>query len=391
MFPRIFAVLLGFAVAIGLAAPSEAFVPIPRTQYNVPQYAGGTTSQQLVNINQMKQAISDTPKGATIRISIYSFYSDVLADSLIRAKARGVHIHFLTHEYAAATPQVQKVKKVLGTNTKSESWMKICAGSCARSGKGYLMHSKLLSISSYKNGSKTVRYTVFVLSGNMGEAAGAIQWNQFQTIVDRKFYLGTINYIDTLKDDRDHYDMPVYSSSNGVYQMSFFPRKKQQAEPIYEVLKDLSPRYNCRLRFAQYVWGSTNQMIADRIAVLRKGGCDIKVALTNKYANAKVVSTLVNANIPTWNTETSGSYMHAKVTMLRGRVNGKDQHYVWTGSKNYSKPGATGNAETLLRINSLDEFNSQFTWFEKVTHSRGVKQYTKQTIASKTLAGSNQK
>lgn len=358
--------------SLGLNLPAQAYTPVQRTQFNIPEQAGGTTAEQLVYLTSLRQAIDATPQGEVIRVSTYSFYSPPVLEAFLRAQERGVKIHFLTHEHAMSTGQAKKLQQALGGDLKAASWFKVCVGSCARGGTRGSHHSKLVTFSRVKDGAgRDVRYVTLLSSGNIGEFAGTSQWNSFQTIVDLAVYNSARRYIDALAADRDTFDYPGVTS--GRYQLSYLPHRALPVDPVLDALKATSSAKGCRIRLAMYVWSGSRIAAARRLAALKAHGCDIEVAIARDTANADVLAVLKAAKIPTYDTQTGGGYMHGKATVIHGKVDGVYRDYVYTGSMNFTYSATHTNSETLLRISSAATVTLYSAWFDRVIASSGVR------------------
>jgi len=202
-----------------------------------------------------------------------------------------------------------------------------------------------------------------VTSGNLGEFAGTGQLNSFESIVDKKIYLGAKAYVESLTTDKDSYDHPTVTS--GRYQLSFFPRLRTTNDIVLRALLDTSAR-DCRIRVAMYIWSGNKIATAERLAALERGGCDVAVILVAAKTSNKVEAVLRKARIPMYDSGIRGQYMHAKVTTIQGKVKGVQRSYVFTGSTNFTWSATNLNADTVLRIESPWEVQVHSRWFDSV-------------------------
>ena len=117
--------------------------------------------------------IRHTPKGATIRIAVYSFDRMPVADALIAAYHRGVRVQMLLNDHQD-TRAMKAVRAVIGTNRWGKSFIYKCKESCRGTANQYNnLHSKLYSFTQAGR-SKDV---LAVGSANMTLNADLHQWN----------------------------------------------------------------------------------------------------------------------------------------------------------------------------------------------------------------------
>ena len=101
---------------------------------------GGWNSRLRIE-RQVMHAISNTRKGATIRIALYSFDRVPVAKALIRAKKRGVHIQILLNDHQD-TKAMKMLRGYLGTNVKKKNFIYKCHSGCRTDGRKRLLHTK---------------------------------------------------------------------------------------------------------------------------------------------------------------------------------------------------------------------------------------------------------
>jgi phosphatidylserine/phosphatidylglycerophosphate/cardiolipin synthase-like enzyme len=360
--------LVALAAALEVATgvlPARAYTPVQQTQFNVPARSPGTSpAKQLIFLTTVIEAADATPAGESITISMYSFYSEPVLRALLRAHRRGVAIKYLTHQKGATTGQARRLAAALGTDVRQRSWFKACAGSCARTGLTGEQHSKLVLFSRVRDSSGAdVRYLSFVTSGNLGEFAGTGQLNSFESIVDQTIYLGAKAYVESLTADKDSDDYPTVTS--GRYELSFFPRRRTTNDIVLRALQDTSAQ-GCRIRVAMYIWSGNKITTAERLAALKRGGCDIAVILVAAKTSNKVEAVLRRAGIPMYDSGIRGQYMHAKVTTIQGKIHGTQRSYVFTGSTNFTWSATHLNADLVLRIESAWEVQVHSRWFDSL-------------------------
>ena len=111
-------------------------------------YKGAFFNNPHVNADRFKieRRIIDTirhvPKGETIRIAVYSFDREGVADALIAAHKRGVKIQMLLNDHQD-THAMKRVRAVLGTNRFAKNFIYKCKQGCRTFADQYRnLHSK---------------------------------------------------------------------------------------------------------------------------------------------------------------------------------------------------------------------------------------------------------
>ena len=111
-------------------------------------YKGAFFNNPHVNADRFKierrliDTIRHTQKGATIRIAVYSFDREGVADALIAAHKRGVKIQMLLNDHQD-THAMKRVRAVLGTNRFAKSFIYKCKQGCRTFADQYRnLHSK---------------------------------------------------------------------------------------------------------------------------------------------------------------------------------------------------------------------------------------------------------
>jgi hypothetical protein len=89
--------------------------------------------------------IRHVPKGATIRIAVYSFDRMPVAHALIEAVHRGVKVQMLLNDHQD-TRAMKAIRAVIGTNRWGKSFIYKCKESCRGTANQYNnLHSKFYS------------------------------------------------------------------------------------------------------------------------------------------------------------------------------------------------------------------------------------------------------
>ena len=178
-------------------------------RYHVPTGAyfnnpRGSWNSRLRIERQVLHAISNTRKGSTIRIALYSFDRIPVAHALIAAKRRGVHIQMLLNDHQD-TKAMKMVRAYLGTNTKKKDFIYKCHSGCRTDNRKRLLHSKFYTFTK-TGGSK---WALFFGSANMTLNAARHQWNDLYLMDgDKPLFAQYVALFDDMKKDYEKMQPP---------------------------------------------------------------------------------------------------------------------------------------------------------------------------------------
>ncbi len=382
--------------------PAEAKATAPFTVqagliFNNP---AGTTAQERRIITQVEKAIDHAPKGSRIRIAQYLFDLDSPVDKLIAADKRGVDVQMLIDDNKA-TPQTTRLRKALGTDRKTGSYVAKCSHGCMSSGRS-VMHAKFFLFS--QSGASTKVSMISSANLYTGNTRGS--WNNIHTLVgDTKMYASLNRYFDDMLLDRDQ---PNYyrTTTSGSYKAYFFPRAAAAGSQDI-VMLDVLGHVRCTgaargygnngrtvVRIAQWGWSSARMDIARRLWALQNQGCDVQVIANSFTTSAQVRQTLLrpsarwgqmrfyNARVDTDDDGKADVYMHHKVVAISGVWFGHaNTKIVYTGSANFSGPATHSNNEVILRVKGEANYNAYLTNFNYIRDH-----WTQRVIKAPTLS-----
>jgi phosphatidylserine/phosphatidylglycerophosphate/cardiolipin synthase-like enzyme len=237
MFRRLgLALVLGLSLLIpvsaaqpGLAQTGTAGVaraaqwrPPAGAAFNNP--VGGPAERSRL-IHRIGDAIRHTHKGQTIRIATYSFDRHDIADLLIKAKRRGVHVQVVVNDNWTSKP-TKRLRRALGHNPHKNNFVVICQGSC-RGGPGNL-HMKVFSFTK-TGGASNVLMTG---STNITNRAANLQWNDLFTVVGNKGLFDTfVGIFNQLKLDKRVNPRWVEYHGTGM-DATFYRKSAQQPSSV---------------------------------------------------------------------------------------------------------------------------------------------------------------
>ncbi len=262
------ALTLFLTLTTGVAA--QAYEPQGGAAFNNPW--GGTTSKERL-IKKFVLAVNNSRKGSTIKVATYSNDRKDIADSLIRAKKRGVSVQMLLNDNWTSR-QTRRLRKALGTNIEKASFLRVCDRSC-RGRRGNL-HSKFYLFS--KTGS--AGYVTMMGSANLTGYGARNQWNDMFTVKDNKPMYDAYSQVFTeMKRDRAMGQPYRSYTVRGGYDINFYPRydTNRSNDPVMGRLS----RVKCTgasgptgignktlIRISMYGWnGERGRYLADKVGL----------------------------------------------------------------------------------------------------------------------------
>ena len=401
------------------ATPQPRWKPPIGAAFNDP--TGGPKARAAI-VSRVRQAIRHTKKGATIRFSTYTFDRNDVAELLIKAKRRGVHVQIVVNDHTPKTstlpdhtedagdpdaeePKVKPINntaqkrlvRVLGQKRSKPSFIYFCKGSC-RNGAGGNLHTKIYSFS--QTGAS--KYVIISTSGNMTYGASFAQWNDAYTVRDdRQLFRAWVTVFRQFKNDRKV--APRHIGYNSPDRAVAFQRQLAKAQGgttevqsaragSGDAAYDRLSRVGCVapagfgisghtvVKIAMYAWyGGRGDKIARKVADLRRAGCIVRVI--GSVLGDSTAGILVRAGIPVraadWDfgdrVSTDGQkivtgprcYSHYKFFTVSGAYDGAGLRAVWTGSENWSSV-SYGNDEVTLRLNGRPVYLRYTARFDKM-------------------------
>jgi phosphatidylserine/phosphatidylglycerophosphate/cardiolipin synthase-like enzyme len=364
-------------------ATASAWAPEPGGHFNNPWGSKGSRAR-LVNI--FIRAVNHAHKGSTIRIAAYSNDRKDIADALLRAHRRGVHVQMLLNDNWTSH-QTRRIQRVLGKNVDKASFLRICYRSCR--GKRGNLHTKFYLFSS----TGSTRYTTMMGSANLTTNGVAIQWNDMYTVNRNKpMYDAYSKMFNQMKRDKPVNHPYRRFTVRGAYMMNFFPRYKttRKSDPVMKRLNKVRCHgatgptgigNRTMIRISMYGWnGTRGRYLADKVAHLSRLGCDIRVIHSDGggYVVKKLRNNGVRVRTASYDRNKNGTvdmYTHEKYMIVSGKFGtGKPSWQVWTGSQNWSDIALNGD-EVVMRIPRRGAFgdykkNFDFIWTHH-THRTG--------------------
>jgi len=375
------AVLVSAAMSMALlVAPAQAepYYPTTGGLFNVPR----STYENKTRIERnIYEAIRHARTGSYIKFAIYSFDRVNMADALIAAKRRGVHVQILLNDHQV-THAMRKLRRVLGTKRTRKSFFHICEQSC-RSSAGAL-HSKIYLFS--RTGA--ARDVVMVGSHNLTGNAINNQWNDLYTTYGRpSLYRAMESIFAEMVPDIDKARRYRYITVGKKYQIGVMPF--WSPTPTHDPVMSILRKVRCRgatggsgsngrtvIRVSMHAWaGPRGKYLAERIRTLYANGCDVRVMYGMASAPVRralrVVTTRGKVAVRADGFDSDGDdlidkYSHQKYLLISGHY-GKNTaaRRVYTGSSNWSNAGVYGD-ELIFGVTGIRVYTQWLRNFDYI-------------------------
>jgi phosphatidylserine/phosphatidylglycerophosphate/cardiolipin synthase-like enzyme len=351
----------------------------------------GSWTDRLRIERQVRRAIDNTRKGATIRIALYSFDRIPVAQRLIAARNRGVHVQLLLNDHQD-TKAMKMLRGRLGTDVSKKDFIYKCHSGCRTDNRKRLLHTKFYTFT--KTGKS--KHAVFFGSHNLTMNAARHQWNDlYLTADDKPLFDQYVALFDDMKKDYEKAQPPFPTfcgiPANGVScddAVDFgttvtFPRLVgPKNDPIVQILDRVQcittaadgTRVRTKLAVSMHtIRGHRGNYLADAYRRKFAEGCRARFsfglvgAITKGHLGAKTArgrlplrSTGFDYN-PNNNDNVKNNpedkldltldyYSHQKYLIIQGNYAGNpNAQLVFTGSSNWGSLGSV-NDEILVAV-----------------------------------------
>jgi phosphatidylserine/phosphatidylglycerophosphate/cardiolipin synthase-like enzyme len=345
------------------AGPNATWAPSDYMTFNNPK---GKKASRYKIISDFNKAIKSVPAGGQIRMAMYLFDIRSVADNLIAADKRGVSVQIVI-DGEESNKHIRKVKRALGKNKKSRSFVATCDHSCM-SKAASVIHAKyyLFSVAGQR------KYVSMISSANPYTGNTSLSWNNNHVIVADKVIYDSLNryFLDMIKDksNRKYHR----TTTSGKYKIFLYPQTPKKPNDI--VWMNALNQVTCKtgrgygttkgqtlIRVANWGWSSPRIDVARRLVQLQAQGCNVQVMVNRGRITKPVLKTLLTktkrGQMAVYDAWYDGDgdgfarlYVHHKMMTINGRMSGKDVKITWTGSQNFTGPGTLTNTDLVLRI-----------------------------------------
>jgi phosphatidylserine/phosphatidylglycerophosphate/cardiolipin synthase-like enzyme len=338
---------------------------------------GNAEAQHRIE-NVIQAAIRHAKKDSFIQIALFSFDRRPIAEDLINAYKRGVHVQVLLNDHQV-TRAMRMMNQAFGHSLKRKSWIRVCHEGCRAHSEN--LHSKFYLFSKTGVAEKTT------ITGSVNLTTNALihQWNDGLVVHNDKVYDTFRSVFKEMKHDKDVKRPYEVFNINKRYQLQVLPfmNATRHHDPIMTVLnkircqganKGTGSNGRTTVRVDMHRWaGHRGAYLASKIVDLWAAGCDVKVM---HGSASEEVRTAITRNTPRGRVPIRSNgfdedgdgvidrYTHHKYLVISGHY-GKSTHEnrIYTGSSNWAPSGLRGD-EIIFRARGprlvheyLDNFN----------------------------------
>lgn len=258
--------------------------------------------------------IDGTRKGQSITLSMFNMTDPASADALLRAFQRGVEVRVLVNHESGRYQQVRRLRGVLGTSTRADSWIRVRGG-------GVRMHSKFM-LASGLGGRPDV---VWVSSGNFTLASGRDQANEaLITTGDTRLYDFLIAQFDLLRRGIIDPEQLGRTAVTETAVVRTFPITDGSSgnDPVEALLNDVTCVHGSQrtiVRMAQLLLTKERLYLTDKLRELKSAGCDIRMVVHESGWLPKGRDNLLKPGAGRVGLRSArGTAMHTKITTIEG-------------------------------------------------------------------------
>jgi hypothetical protein len=344
------------AALAGLQAPAAAtdtFTPVPGPVFGDPTAVSNRILSQLLD------NIHHTPRNGTIRIVGYSFSLGRVADALLGAKKRGVHLQIVLDGHSRAWSPSTRLAAALGSDPTRRDYLVLTKGS-ARGTRG-VTHQKSWEFSQVGQ----TPYVTMVGSTNLTGYGTEVQYSDMYTYTNRKDVYDAYASVQS----QQKLDTPVpdpfvtrtWTNGSGYWFPS--PTATVDTDPVIARINALPSDANTTIRVAQFAWYDTRGIwIANALAAKKAAGATV-TAVVGESVGAGVKGILTRAGIPMYpGVFTNKKRIHTKL-MLASYLDATGPHTrIWTGSDNWANQSFR-NEDTIVEVDDDQTSYDQYVGF----------------------------
>ncbi|MGD9960430.1 phospholipase D-like domain-containing protein [Nocardioides sp.] len=371
--------MLGLLAAVA-PANAKGWSPKPGATFNVPR-AG---EKQYRLHQQIVGAINHARKGSTIKIAVFSFDRKNIAQALVKAHKRGVHVQVLLNNHQV-TPAQKLLHRALGRNRFKTSFAYECTRGCRSRGEN--LHTKMYLF----NRTGAARYVVMTGSVNLTKNSAVNQYNDIYIRNNSPaFYKGFDELFQQMRKDRPQGYWAKRIGDKVLLQATPYPNFGPKHDPIMSILNQVhckgaikgtgNKAHRTIVRVVMHAWNESRGLyLAQKIRRLYAAGCDVRLmygfageSVRNTFAT-KTARGYLPVHTTGYDTNEDGFidlYTHQKELLISGNY-GKNRgtKMVVTGSSNWNPEGLKGDEEILsLKLaGAYNQYanNFQFMWTKK--------------------------
>ncbi len=295
--------------------------------------------------------------GSRLRVAMYTFTRDRVADELVTAYGRGVDVRVLLDGGAGDLlgSEVGTLQAGLGMDR-----VHLCdAPGTACVGTG-IMHHKTFLFSRLADGTENV---VLQASQNLTSLQLNLHNNAVIVSGDARLFASYERAFEDLWADVENEYYYHYDNGDGPTRVYYFP-KGSGADPVVSILNSVSCDSSSRIRALTAFFTDARLAVAQALVARRQAGCDVAVVASTAESNlgTQVESTLTAGGVTLvpYPERSGGWTIHSKILLIDAPFEGSAEHrrLVFCGSHNWTGPALWSNDETMLRIEDDDVFQA---------------------------------
>jgi phosphatidylserine/phosphatidylglycerophosphate/cardiolipin synthase-like enzyme len=281
-------------------------------------------------VHTLVDNIRHTPQGATIRIVAYSFSVDEVAQPLIAADRRGVHVQVIVDgRHSHGFEATQALEHTLGSDRSLGSFIVLTD----RSARGVVSHSHQKSWSFSQTGAS--HHVVMVGSTNLSVFGTTDQYSDMYSFVGRRDVWRAFSTIFQAQARDVPVPDPAVTDRLGPDTAYFFPGFSMTHDPIADTIADLPADPATHIRIVMYAWHPPRgQQIVDLLLDKLKGGASVEIVrgpfVRQPLDALKAAGATVHRGF-----FADGDHVHDKLMIVQDTRNGRTERFVTTGSDNW--------------------------------------------------------
>jgi phosphatidylserine/phosphatidylglycerophosphate/cardiolipin synthase-like enzyme len=274
--------------------------------------------------------IRHTPRGATIRIVAYSFSINPVANALIAADRRGVHVQLVVDgRHSHAFEATQAVEQALGADHTQDSFMVLTD----RSARGTVSHSHQKSWSFSRTGSS--RHVVMVGSTNLSILGTTRQYSDMYTFVGRRDVWRAFSAIFRAQARDEPVPDPAVTDDLRRDTAYFDPGFSMTNDPIADIIAGLPAEPSTHVRIVMFAWHPPRgQQLVDLLLDKLKGGASVEI-VRGPYVRQPLDELIAAGATVHRGVFANGDVVHDKLMVADAIRHGHRERFVTTGSDNW--------------------------------------------------------
>jgi PLD-like domain len=274
--------------------------------------------------------IRHTPRGATIRIVAYSFAIEPVANALIAADARGVHVQVVVDgRHSHAFPATQAVAEALGGD-RSQGSFTILTDQSAR---GRVSHQHQKSWSFSRTGSS--RHVVMVGSTNLSILGTTGQYSDMYSFVGRPDVWHAFSAVFRAQARDQPVPKPAVTDHLGRDTAYFDPGFSMTNDPIADLIAGLPAASTTHIRIVMFAWHPPRgQILVDQLLEKLRGGASVEI-VRGPYVRQPLGALIAAGARVHRGVFANGQEVHDKLMIVDDVRDGHRERFVTTGSDNW--------------------------------------------------------